>query len=440
MIKKIKIEVIIIAVLLLSIFISPSFDVVLYNEFLNYNNYLNNIYFKKFFINITEIGDSLWFFLIAIFLFFISFFRTKHININNNKRIRNVSIFLFSSILITGALTQIIKHIIGRPRPNLAIIQNDFEINFLSFESSFHSFPSGHTSTIFVVALMGGLLTPRIKYFYMFFAFLISFSRVVVGAHFFTDIVGGIAIAFLGFKITLYLFNKYVDRKIFYPIKKIDSNLFFLCLIIFFITIIFITIGSSIDIFISSLFYDGKQTFVLQSFNMITIISRKIFLPLLIIYILILPIITIYFPLKKIYLDFKFSFKSILFLWISMFFNLIIVINLMLKNNWGRERPNDILQFGGKDNFTPWFQISDSCLINCSFVSGDASVGFSLIALFFLTRNIFFFWFALFSGFFLGIIRVLEGGHFFSDIIIAGFIIFLLTYIQYNFIKKKYDD
>ena len=118
--------------------------------------------------------------------------------------------------------------------------------------------------------------------------------------------------------------------------------------------------------------------------------------------------------------------------------NLIVVVNLLLKNFWGRSRPNDISYFGGNENFTPWFQISDSCLANCSFVSGDASVGFSLIGLFFLTNNKNFYWLALFSGLFLGSIRILEGGHFISDIVIAGFLIFILTYFQSLLYEKKF--
>ena len=54
----------------------------------------------------------------------------------------------------------------------------------------------------------------------------------------------------------------------------------------------------------------------------------------------------------------------------------------MLKGFWGRARPNDILELGGKDNFSAWFQYSDACNANCTFVSGDASEGLSLIVLY----------------------------------------------------------
>ena len=64
------------------------------------------------------------------------------------------------------------------------------------------------------------------------------------------------------------------------------------------------------------------------------------------------------------------------------------LINLVLKTFWGRARPNDILQLGGKESFSPWYKYSDACVSNCSFVSGDAAGGFSLVILYLVTNNI----------------------------------------------------
>lgn len=50
-----------------------------------------------------------------------------------------------------------------------------------------------------------------------------------------------------------------------------------------------------------------------------------------------------------------------------------ILVNVILKSHWGRARPAQIELFGGHAQFTPPFQITDQCVSNCSFVSGEAS-------------------------------------------------------------------
>ena len=49
---------------------------------------------------------------------------------------------------------------------------------------------------------------PKLKFFLLFVAAIIAFSRVVVGAHFFTDIIGGIVVAYIGIKITELILSK----------------------------------------------------------------------------------------------------------------------------------------------------------------------------------------------------------------------------------------
>ena len=176
-------------------------------------------------------------------------------------------------------------------------------------------------------------------------------------------------ISYLGIKLTKLLFQKY------YPIIKINEtesffyDKVFFALIIFFFLIVILAVSPSIDIYISSLFYYGNSHFLLQSYYDVTIFFRKIILPLLIIYIYVFPIFSIFFPIKFLYFDYKFKIKDLIFLWISGSINLLIIINLFLKNFWGRARPGDVLQLGGTENFSPWYQVSNACNTNCSFVS-----------------------------------------------------------------------
>ena len=437
MIKKIRIEVTILIFIILNIVFSSLVDVDLYKRIYDLNETFKNEYYWLFFVKITELGNSLWFFLFSllVYIFCFLFEKTYEKKLIITK-IKLTSLFFFSSLLVTGVLTQIIKHIIGRPRPNYESEADFLGINFFNFDSAFHSFPSGHTSTIFIVALVLSLITPRIKYFYFLCAFIISLSRVVVGAHYFADVIGGIVISFIGLKITFWIFNEIKSKTNILEEIQFRTNKFFISLIIFFIIIIFLAVGSPLDIFVGNLFYKGGQVFVLQSFSYITILAREVFLPFVAFYILIIPILSLFFPLKIIYFGFNFNYKQIIFLWTSMLINVVVVVNVFLKGFWGRARPNDILELGGSGVFTPWYKISDSCNSNCSFVSGDSSVGFSLIILFFITNNKVYFWMALFSGLFLGGVRIFEGAHFLSDIVASGFLIFCLTYVQSTFYKK----
>lgn len=50
-----------------------------------------------------------------------------------------------------------------------------------------------------------------------------------------------------------------------------------------------------------------------------------------------------------------------------------LLVHVGLKDHWGRARPADVLPFGGQAQFTPPHQITDQCLRNCSFVSGEVS-------------------------------------------------------------------
>ena len=108
--------------------------------------------------------------------------------------------------------------------------------------------------------------------------------------------------------------------------------------------------------------------------------------------------------LIRFFFNYKFSIKEIFLLWSSQIIGVLIFVNLILKNFWGRARPNDVTQLGGLENFSPWYEISKACETNCSFVSGDASVGFSIIILYLITRKKVFFYASIVSGFVLGLI------------------------------------
>ena len=106
---------------------------------------------------------------------------------------------------------------------------------------------------------------------------------------------------------------------------------------------------------------------------------------------------------------------------------------------WGRVRPNDISYFDGVHEFTPWYKISNTCPSNCSFVSGDSSVGFLLIIFYFVTKKNTYLYLGLVFGSLLGFIRIIAGGHFFSDIIFSQIVVTVTILASFVLYKKIYD-
>jgi membrane-associated phospholipid phosphatase len=70
------------------------------------------------------------------------------------------------------------------------------------------SFPSGHSATIVALTTALWFLWPQHHLFYILVATIVSMSRVVVGAHYFTDSLAGAFIAILTTRYTAQVFAK----------------------------------------------------------------------------------------------------------------------------------------------------------------------------------------------------------------------------------------
>ena len=108
-----------------------------------------------------------------------------------------------------------------------------------------------------------------------------------------------------------------------------------------------------------------------------------------------------------------------------------VVVDWGLKNNVGRPRPEQLQVFGADKPFVPAFQWSTHCDVNCSFVSGHAASGFSLMAWGMWAgwqRRQKFLLMGMVAGAGIGAVRVVQGGHFFSDVVFSGWAVWL-TYL-----------
>ncbi len=439
--NNIKIELCIFLIVFFSAFFIFSIDINFNNYFLTLGFFSNSDYLKEFFVKITKLGSSSWYFTLIIFSALILFLNKKIGLLKLANYEKNISFFISSFIylLSAGIFTQILKHLIGRARPNYTDYNNNTNFEFFNFESSHHSFPSGHSSTIFMVCLILCTMLPKLKYYFFFLASTIAISRVVVGAHFLTDVIAGGLLSLIVFKILNSIFKKKNNKYLFTKLKiNGDKNIYYV--IIFLLGFcLFTSVSPELDLFVAGVFYYGDSQFFLQSYNLLSQVFRDVLLPLILVYILILPIFVYFTNMGFLFFGYKFSIKQIFLIWITQLLSVVIFVNIILKSLWGRARPGDIIQYGGDSLFTPWYLISNECDKNCSFISGDASVGFSLIIFYLITKNIFYIYFSIILGIALGIIRILAGGHFLSDIVFAGFFIIILNVMIYKVYRKYYD-
>lgn len=105
----------------------------------------------------------------------------------------------------------------------------------------------------------------------------------------------------------------------------------------------------------------------------------------------------------------------------------LLLVNGVFKEHWGRARPSQVVEFGGTKAFTRAAIPTDQCARNCSFVSGHASVGFYFLALAFVWPRRRMLWLGIgtVAGVLVGLVRIVQGGHFLSDVVFAGIVVYL---------------
>lgn len=131
--------------------------------------------------------------------------------------------------------------------------------------------------------------------------------------------------------------------------------------------------------------------------------------------------------------------RAALFLLTAAAFGPGLLVNGLLKGFWGRARPVQVSEFGGRETFTgPWV-ISGACADNCSFVSGEASSSIFLVALALIvpaTWKIPVASGAVVFALVMSLNRMAFGGHFLSDVVIAWLVTLLVVLVVHRAIYR----
>jgi len=126
---------------------------------------------------------------------------------------RLVGIGLLTTMIISTAITYVLKHLVARTRPDL-LYQAYVETGF--------SFPSGHSSA---AAAFGGFFAyiawkkmspgPRriaVVALAAVYVFLMAVGRMYLGVHYFSDVMAGLAIGVFAAFVGTIVFDKLTNR------------------------------------------------------------------------------------------------------------------------------------------------------------------------------------------------------------------------------------
>jgi membrane-associated phospholipid phosphatase len=146
------------------------------------------------FDDITDYGKSGWF-LWPLGLLFLALSALPPILTPFSQRVLAALMvrvgFLFTAIAVPSLFATIVKRMIGRARPLVGGSLDPSLFSPFIWRVEYAGMPSGHATTAFAVLVAFGTLWPRARTVLLIYALLIAVSRVVVTAHYPTDVLAG---------------------------------------------------------------------------------------------------------------------------------------------------------------------------------------------------------------------------------------------------------
>lgn len=212
----------------------------------------------------------------------------------------------------------------------------------------------------------------------------------------------------------------------------------------FVLAVIFV-LFPQIDLYVSGLFYNSDQGFVYK-YNDAVASMYALFkhMPKFLLPVMMLTIIVLYIP--KISIGRKDPEavqaarklrKPWLFLLLVLLIGPGIIVHLVFKESFDRPRPRAVQEFNGAKEFSPAFVVADQPGRNKSFVSGHSAMGFYFIVLAWVFQRRRWILVGLAIGATVSLGRIVQGGHFLSDTIFAGFVCYFTAQLVAYWIYKS---
>ncbi len=172
---------------------------------------------------ISIFGESHWYIVTALIGFIVFKYFKK------NELFSQRFLFLLYANIFSGLISLVLKFLFGRIRPwgmrnggdeyGFLLFQN-FDMGFVEkmkyhaitlsdAPTTYTSFPSGHTTTIFTAFAYLSILFPKYLYLWLSLAVILASSRLLANDHFLSDIFAGIMIGTIS---TMFIYSKMKEK------------------------------------------------------------------------------------------------------------------------------------------------------------------------------------------------------------------------------------
>jgi membrane-associated phospholipid phosphatase len=112
---------------------------------------------------------------------------------------------LLVSFVGGSVVLHVIKIFLGRRRPRDDFEHGLYGFRYFTWQLQYDSFPSGHSMTIFSVAVVLSAAFPMFTPLWLVVAFALSLTRAMLTAHFLADVMAGAAVGIIATRETFLL-------------------------------------------------------------------------------------------------------------------------------------------------------------------------------------------------------------------------------------------
>ncbi|HKD22099.1 MAG TPA: phosphatase PAP2 family protein [Rhizomicrobium sp.] len=126
--------------------------------------------------------------------------------------LRRTSMAFLVSLAIASIILHSIKVVLGRRRPRDELELNLYGWRPFHFDLQYDSFPSGHSLTIFCVAVILGGALPHLAWLWFVIAVYLAMTRALLNSHYLSDICVGAGIAVLVSREVVILWFPLLER------------------------------------------------------------------------------------------------------------------------------------------------------------------------------------------------------------------------------------